>query len=270
MAKRRHPRQLQARGIILKKNKMAEADDLITFFSPTLGKIQALSFGSRKIASAFCGHLETLNICDFQLYQSPYRVTITQAVCAKNFKQIRGNFKNGLLAMMLLEIFERSTWGAEHEEQKNSELFTLLEKTLDELEKSQLKNSAPSLPATSSLLAIESFKLKLLDHLGALPDIASCSICQKRWQGEEEILLEEDGQLHCNHKPKTNPYSKARPVEFKMIKAVNFLLHHETFPKIKMTKIETEQLRGFTATFLRSYLNREIHSEKLIAALAPL
>ena len=175
-------RHLNTPGIILKKHNSGEYDQFITLYCPTLGKIQALAKGSRKIESSFTGHLETLNICHFQLYKGPHTFMITQCQAESVFKNVRDDFTKSMLAILISEIFQRATSATEDGEA----LFYLLEKTLTSLNQNH-----------KHLLCLESFKIKLLNLLGVMPDISRCSVCEKKWQQEQTIYLGNDGHLSC-------------------------------------------------------------------------
>ena len=245
-------RHLHTKGIILRKMKQDEHDELITLYSPEFGKINALAKGGRKITSHFCGHLETLNICQFELYKSSYRFTITQAVISKSFKNIRNSFRSTMDALMALEIFQKTT--SNEESFGGEKLFQLLEKTLEQLERSQ-----------ASLLIIESFKLRLMQNLGVLPDITVCSVCEKRWDQHDLISLSEDNHLICHRcQPQFSLPHKQR-IDFKIIKLINFLLENDVLKsKLILNKEDTEKLTFFTNIFLYNYVNKEIYSQKII------
>jgi len=54
------PRTYQTEAIIIKKTKLGEADRILTFFTPDLGKIRAVAKGVRRPRSKMSGHLELL------------------------------------------------------------------------------------------------------------------------------------------------------------------------------------------------------------------
>ncbi len=203
------------------------------------------------MSSHFCGHVETLNICRFELYKSQYRYTVTQASTEKNFKNLRKNFTSSLLAIWILEIFEKCTF---HDENLDAEeIFSLLEKTLEELSLEK-----------STFLVIERFKLHLLQKSGALPEISACTGCHQRWETGKRMYLGDDQHLFCEKCREEFP-AVYREIEFKIIKLMAFLLKKDSeHLKIILTKNEEEKLKNFTDLFLRQYINREIFSDKLI------
>jgi DNA repair protein RecO (recombination protein O) len=54
------PREYQTEAIVIKKTKLGEADSILTFFTPHLGKIQGFAKSLRKPNSKMAGHLEIL------------------------------------------------------------------------------------------------------------------------------------------------------------------------------------------------------------------
>lgn len=140
-------RNLHTTGIILKKQPVGENDILVTLYSPEFGKIQAAAKGARKMTSSFSGHIETLNMCNVQLYKTPVRYTLIQCQTVESFKNIREDFERSMMAGLMIEIFHKSTLSTEHV----PELFHLLKESLQKLCISE-----------QHFLTVEGFKLNLL------------------------------------------------------------------------------------------------------------
>ena len=236
------------RAIILKKRPWREADYRVTLYTETNGKIEAIAKGARNITSSFSGHLETLNIGFFQIYESPQRLTILQCQTEKNFKNIRKNLQSSLLSLTFVEILEKST-----SKDEGKTIFNLIEKTLEELDKSE-----------ASLLIMESFKLKLMALLGVLPEVTRCSLCHTQWQRETTVWLHKEGYMSCQN-CKQELRGETFAIEFKFIKLLHFLLHQDIGKKrLILSPIEQNQLTNISHLFLSNYLNQEIIGEKLL------
>ena len=238
-------------GIILKKHALGENDFAVTIYSPDLGKIQATAKGARKINASLSGHIETLNICNFQLYKSPVRYTIVQCQVSENFKKIRQNFNTAMTASMIVEIFHKSTFTNEHA----PELFTLLEQSLHKLSN-----------ADQHFLTVESFKLNLLQQIGVLPNLQNCGSCHERWSSLHKIRLEKSGHLRCQTCADTNQSDSAKPIEFNIIKLIHYLSQpfNTQTKKISFNADQQQQLKHITHFFLQHFLEREILSEKIL------
>lgn len=267
-------RNIHTLGIILKKHPVGENDMLVTLHSPELGKIQASARGARKITSSFGGHLESLNLCRFQLYKSPSRYTITQCQIAENFKNIRQDYERMVVAGLMAEIFHKSTHGGEH----SQELFNLLRESLHKL-----------CDSDHHFFTVESFKLNLLRNMGALPNLENCASCHTRWRDNHEILLETGGHLRCRDCHQTTgrgahllgPDSSApdgkhlssmhshAPIDFGIIKLIRYLTlpSNEQNKNISCTLQQKKQLKHITRLFLEHFLDREIMTERLLPEL---
>ena len=55
------PRTYQTPAIVIKKTKLGEADRILTFYTPEMGKIQGVAKAVRKPSSKLSGHLEMLS-----------------------------------------------------------------------------------------------------------------------------------------------------------------------------------------------------------------
>jgi DNA repair protein RecO (recombination protein O) len=245
-------RQISTEGIILRKNNFAENDQYVTIFSPQLGKIDAIAKGARKINSPYIGHLEILNISKFQLYKNNQSYTITQCQVRQSYKLIREDFEKSIMAILLAEIFHKTTLGHEH----NRHLFNLIEESLNHLCNS--KNHA---------LCLESFKIKLLDRLGILPEVENCAVCGKRWQTEETVLIGSDGHITCQEC--RLPNYNYRIIPFNIIKLINFI-GLSSFNDIESITLKSEEhntLKRFGDLFLKNFIGREIISEKIMNSI---
>lgn len=206
--------------------------------------------GARKNTSSFVGHLEPLNICEFQLYKSAHRYTITQCQMQHAFKNIRQNLQLIMTCFLLIEIFHRIT----QPEEQNEEMYDLLIETLANIEKD-----------TKNELYIENFKIKILKDAGAVPDVSQCSNCHQRWSENDPIQADSEGHFFCL--PCTPQTSTAIP--FKIMKLFHYLAHqpNRSIEKIHVTTQEVKVLKGISDIFLHNYLATELKSEKIIALL---
>ena len=242
-------RSLSLEAIILKRRNLGEYDQDITLFSPTLGKIQARAKGARKVSSAFAGHLEPLNICKLSLHRSARGFTITQCQADKTFRTLRGDLKKSIFSLLVLEVFQKSTLGQE----QGCELFSLISETLERLS-----------AGTKDQLIIESFKIKLLDTLGALPDTGHCSSCRKRWNPDNDVTIDNEGHINCIDCD--NPFKNGKKIPFRMIRLLHFICRHDfgQIARIALRAKEYESLRKISGAFLERFLDREIVSEKIL------
>jgi DNA repair protein RecO (recombination protein O) len=257
-------RHITTAGIILKKKFAGEQDQYITLYSPDFGKIEAIARGSRKINSSFTGHLEILNICDFELYKSSYRITITQCQLRHSFRKIREKLDRSMISFLLVEIFHKM---ASEGEEQSKDMFTLIKDTLTAIDEGK-----------ESGFTIEYFKIKMLRMAGALPDISVCGTCSTRWEQKihtspslhGSIFANQEGHIFCNQCVTTNDAAKNLiAVPFNTMKLIHYIstTPSNKMPTIRLTPDETAHLKKITDVFLHNYLPSELKSEKILADL---
>lgn len=243
-------RHTTATGIVLRKRNIGEQDQFVTFFSPELGKIETVARGARKNTSSFTGHIELLNICEFQIYKSAHSYTLTQCQIRQSFKNVRENLDLTMICFLLIEIFCKIT----QPEEQSHELYNLLLETLDNINKD-----------TKNELYIENFKIKILKIAGALPDISLCNNCQHRWKETDNIQADTEGHIFCMPcSPETTT-----SIPFKTMKLLYYLTHqtNRDITNINLTTQEAKVLKGVTDIFLHNFLATELKSEKIINLL---
>ncbi len=241
-------RNQNIQGIILKKRNFGEYDQFITIYSPTLGKFDAMVKGVRKINSSFGGHLEILNICNFNIYKSAYRYTITQCQTVNSFKDLKKDLQLSMLAFLISEIFYHMT----PSDEQGEDLFILITQTLNSLS-CNIKNP----------LILESFKIKLLQATGNLPDISECSDCHHKWKSNDTIGLDIYGHIKCMNC--SNRQETKELIGFNIMKLINFISQrpYQEIENITLKQHEHNNLKKLTDIFLHSYIDIELKSEKI-------
>jgi len=102
-------------GIVLRTQKLGEADRIITLFTKEHGRIKAVAKGVRRTKSRFGARLEPASYVDLQLYTGRTFDTITQVVSIENYGDVlSSDYQSWTVASAILEAAERFTQ-AEHE-----------------------------------------------------------------------------------------------------------------------------------------------------------
>lgn len=243
-------RHTTSTGIIIRKRNIGEQDQFVTFFSPELGKIEVIARGARKSNSSFTGHIELLNVCEFQVYKSAHRSTLTQCQIQQSFKNVRESLNLTMICFFLVEIFYKIS----QPEEQSQELYNLLLETLTHIDKD-----------TKNELSVENFKIKILKISGALPDISHCNACENRWKETDHIQMNSEGYLFCQNCATENIIV----VSFKTMKLLHYISHQASrdITKIRLTEKEAQSLKSVTDIFLHNYLATELKSEKIIDLL---
>lgn len=127
-------RNFRTEGIIIKRRNFNEADRIITVMTRDYGKIQIKAAGVRKITSRRAAHIELLNDALLHLYQGNIFPILTEAKMIDDFVSIKTDFAKVGLAYHLCELID----GLCPENQENSSVFFLLQKTLRQLARQDL------------------------------------------------------------------------------------------------------------------------------------
>jgi len=142
-------------GIILKKQKIQEADYIITIFSKHYGKIRAVAKGARRIISRKSGSLELLNWCSFFLAEGRNLDLISEVELKKTFQSLKEDLHKSIYSFQVLEIVDRLTVS-----ENNPRIFKLLTEVLTLMDFWKKDNWE------KINLLIGSFNIKLLHVLG--------------------------------------------------------------------------------------------------------
>lgn len=241
-------RYFLTKAIILKRQVSGENDWYLTMFSPEFGMLRAVARGSRKIASHQGPHLDTLNLCQFQLYRNANRLLITDCKVEKNYLEIKNDLQKSLLGFTIIELLLRSI----QEDSPNPELFELTKQSLDNLARE------------SSELHLEEFKIKLLKEAGSWPDVSLCYFCQNKCHVDQPLFCDCEGHLSCPS-CQHNCHSGMNEINFQTIKLAKFLADkNHLLVNLKITPEQLYGLKKLTTIFMQNYLRHEINSEKLL------
>src|SRR3972149_11627442 len=85
------PREYKTEAIVIRKTKLGEADTILTFFTPHLGKIQGFARSLRKPKSKLAGHLELLTYSQVCFARGRNIDTITGSQTINSFLSIRND-----------------------------------------------------------------------------------------------------------------------------------------------------------------------------------
>ena len=102
-------------AVVLRTQKLGEADRIITLFTKEHGRLRAVAKGVRRTKSKFGARLEPTSLVDLQLYAGKTFDIVTQAEAIENFgDSLASDYKNWTTANSILEAAERFTEN-EHE-----------------------------------------------------------------------------------------------------------------------------------------------------------
>jgi DNA repair protein RecO (recombination protein O) len=162
----------QCRAIILKTQRLNEADKILHLYSPEHGPIRAIAKGALKTNSRLVAKSQVLNICDFLLASGRNLDIIREAKLSCQFPYIQKNYEALILASFFVDIFEQIAISDDNYQ----EPFSLINNFLNKI------NQICSNQGTLQEMVFHACKYLwlIISMLGYKPDLSECSITQKK------------------------------------------------------------------------------------------
>ena len=154
-------------AIVLRTQKLGEADRIITMLTREHGRIRGVAKGVRRTMSKFGARLEPGSHVDIQLHVGKTFDTITQVEAIMNYGEaITDDYQRWTIASAILETAERFT-AQEHEPALQE--FQLVVGGMKALSEDKYDPS----------LILDAFLLRSLAIGGYAPSMTNCSRCEK-------------------------------------------------------------------------------------------
>ncbi len=247
------PREYQTEAIVIRKTRLGEADSILTFFTPRLGKIQGFARSLRKTKSKMAGHLELLTHSAVTFSRGRNVDTITGAQTINAFLPLKSDLWLTSCGLYIAELVNQFT--AEHQE--NEPLFYLILATLQRLGQEPDKE-----------LVLRSFELHLLECAGYRPQLRECVACHKALEPVANAFSAAGGGLLCPACAPASP-SFSYPLSVSAQKVLR-LLQGEDFSSVTRVNIDTalaRELESVLSAYLKHLLEREVRSAAWLETL---
>lgn len=152
-------------GVVLRTQKLGEADRIITVLTREHGRVRAVAKGVRKTSSRFGARLEPATHVDLQLHAGRTFEIVTQAEILQPFgEELSSDYSRWTVASAMLETAERFT-AEEHEPALQH--YRLLVGGLKALVEGE----------HDAALVLDAFLLRSLAVAGYAPSLTACSRC---------------------------------------------------------------------------------------------
>jgi len=246
------PRNYQTEAIIIKKTKLGEADSIITFYTPHLGKIQGFAKSVRKPRSKLAGHLELLTYSLVSLARGRNLDTVTGSQTINSFLPLKSDLWLTSCALYAIELINQFT--ADHIE--NQPLFQLLLETLERLCQTDDKE-----------LVLRYFELHLLERVGYRPQLRECVSCHQPLEATTNSFCPSASGMLCPNCVPNHPSSY--PLSVNAQKVLR-LFQSSDYPAASRVKIAPElsrQVEKVMSDYLKYLLEREVKSAAWLATL---
>lgn len=155
-------------GIVLRTQKLGEADRIVTLLARRAGRVRAVAKGVRRTKSRFGGRLEPFTHVDLQLYTGRSLDVITQAETVRPYGQsFAGDYPRYTTGTAMLETAEKFT---PIEKEPAIRQFLLLVGGLRALGEGQ----------HDPRLVLDAYLLRSLAVAGYAPALDECAVCGTR------------------------------------------------------------------------------------------
>jgi len=155
---------LRTRAVIIRSQRWGDADRIVTFYSPDLGKIRGAARGARRMKTRFGGVLEPFGIVDVTLFQKTPDALgqISQIDLVKSFKAVREDLGVMGAAAKMVRMVEMIT----ADRDPNPEMYSALVYGLEAL-----------VPDMDLALTTLLFQIHVLGYTGFRPQTDRCTEC---------------------------------------------------------------------------------------------
>ena len=247
------PKVYKTEAIILRQMALGEADRILTFYTPDLGKVRAVAKGVRRPSSKMGGHLEVLSHVSLLLARGQNLDIVTQAHLLHSFSRLREDLDTLSRACYLADLVDAFS----PEEAPNPALYDLLMNALRWLE-----------DAHQPELLLRSFELHLLAQVGYRPQVHACVECQQPLAPQDHTFSLRDGGVicpSCRHQGRKDLV----PISLTALKVFRYLLDN-TYPQARRLQMEAEvsqEVERLLARYIRYQLEREVRSAGFLERL---
>jgi len=174
----------RTKGFVLKKEAKKEADQIFTLYTEDFGKIKVLGKAIRKIKSKLRGGVRLFSLSEIEFIRGKVYNTLTDAVIANNFKNIKEDLGKLKIAYKISEILDKLIKG----EEPDKKIWSLLNEVFE-----NLNSVDPSFSGKKLEILYYYFFWNLLSILGYRIDLYKCAFCQERLNLKLNYFNPEEG-----------------------------------------------------------------------------
>ena len=239
------PRDYKTEAIVIRKTKLGEADTILTFFTPHLGKIQGFAKSLRKPKSKMAGHLELLTHSQVSFARGRNIDTITGSQTINAFLPIKSDLLLASCGLYISELVHQFT----ADRRENLSLFILILETLERLCVENNKD-----------LVLRYFELHLLECVGYRPQLRECVVCHKTLEPTANYFSPLMGGMLCPHCIPEQSFAYTLSVNAQKVLR---LLQTGGFDSVLRVKIEPElgrELEQVISGYFKYLLEKELKS----------
>lgn len=191
----RRQRTYRTHAVVLKRRDHADADRILTIFTPRNGKIELIAKGIRKTMSRKAGHLELFSHPSLLVAQARAWDIVTEASTVESFRHIRENLENFAHAAYACELVDRFT-EIDDENEALWDLLLLVLRWLDHHSSETANASEGDQNSFDTGVLMRWFELQLLASNGYQPELFRCLTSGEPLKAEVNYLSISEGGVY--------------------------------------------------------------------------
>jgi DNA repair protein RecO len=235
------PREKTYTGIILKKQPLSEADELLTIYTQESGKIRAVAKSSKLPKSKLAFQLQPMFLCEFTLAGNGTLAKIIRIDTKAIFRNIYDSQDRVRLWYVAAELVMRAT----PDEQVSHDLYQALNSFLIALDDEDLS-------VNHTMLILIKFKLDVLNALGLGIQYPQAGVT------DQIFFANTLGGFSSGEKPLGGLV--ITPAVYDLF----VRLSKSYYSELKSINADAEQLNTLVSQYINYQLEREIRAEKFI------
>lgn len=237
------------RALVLTKHPYTKWAQFYTLYTQEYGKMRVLCRGANKITSKLSTHLEPLSISDICFVRGRKHIQLIGSRKVITFNGIFSDYEKLNYACYCLELINTLV----KYEDPDLALYQLIEQSLYVLDYAQSEYDVVS----------SYFGFLLLSLLGFMPELDSCTLCNKREQSQLTHFSIKDGGTVCyvcNQSVEQRLLLRIHTEEVAMLKTI-VDRHFEAF---QVNDSEYKRLVPLLKQFVRFYTEKKLKTTALV------
>jgi len=162
----------KTKAIVLRREPFNENDSRVFVYTQYFGKLSLIARGTQKLSSKLVAHIEPLNLCEVMIIKGRQYDYLGSCISEDVFSGIKNDYNKSKVAGESARIIDGIVKG----EEKDEQIFLMLNKFLEILNNNEMNNS-------QLILLKNVFVLKLVSLLGYQPNLNDLQI------GKDKISL---------------------------------------------------------------------------------
>lgn len=248
-------RVYRTHAIVIRRRDHADADRILTLFTPDKGRVEVIAKGVRKTTSRKAGHLEPFAHTSLLIAEARTWDIVTEAVTVESFRHLRDDLDAIVRAGYIAELADAFS----ESDDEHRPLWELLLHTLRELDA-----AAAGTAEFDRNVLVAWHLLHLLSLSGFQPQLFHCLNCDEELQPVTNFFSMTEGGVYC---PNCAPgHQGAEPIDADLLKILRYL-QARAWSEVNRLYVPQPLMRRvdhLLHRYLLSVLERSVRSVELL------